>query len=186
MDAFKKLIPLFILFSSLSHASASWVIAASYAGFLGDYSIAGGYHLDHRHSFHLGLGQYNVINNKYIQANLSYIYTPWSFDTRIHEKADLAWDILDLGFHAIRSFDNSRNFRTSPSKYPTKDYYDETILRFGLQVGTSVRILHEKIKISYFSMILDNGLIALYNNNHERSLISYYISHGIMISYFLD
>lgn len=159
-----------------------WGAEVTYAGYLGDFSIGFLREWRETHSVHLSVGYYDIDGIKYTQANLGYMYqTPWHH--RFDDNPDLSWHFFSVGLYLLRSLDNTHYFRASPSKYPTAGYYDETALRFGLNMATSVRFWNDSTQISYFMMILDNGIIAAYNNQHERSLISYFVSHGLSLSY---
>lgn len=159
-----------------------WAAEITYAGYLGD--VAGGAmrEWNETHAAHISVGVYKINGVDYSQLNLGYTYrAPWSY--RFENADDLNWHFLSGGVYLMRSLDNTHYFRTSPSKYPSAGYYDETALRFGFTVGTSVSFFNDTTELKYFFMILDNGLIAWYNNQRERDLISYFVSHGLSLSY---
>ncbi|AGH96701.1 hypothetical protein [Pseudobdellovibrio exovorus] len=169
-------------FGSVAEARDKWGAELSYGGYLGDCSIGALREWNERHSLHLSFGYYSIESTRYTQLNFGYNYqTPWYH--RFESNNDLSWHFFTVGGYLLRSLDNTHYFRASPGKYPTAGYYDETALRFGLRMATSVRFWDDKAQISYFMMVLDNGLIASYNNQHERSLIAYFISHGLAVSY---
>lgn len=159
-----------------------WAAEATVAGFLGDYALGVMREWNETHAVHLSLGVYKIYDIDYTQFNLGYTYrADWNY--RFQSADDINWHFLTSGIYILRSLDNTHYFRTSPSKYPSAGYYDPTAWRIGVSFGTSITFFSDTTELRYFFMILDNGIVSWFNNQRERDLISYYISHGLALSY---
>lgn len=171
----QKLMSFVFLFWSCS-SSAAWLGSLGTNGFFGRYS-AGVVYSQGQHETEFSLGVYNQESKDYPQANLIYRYAPWEVLTFKEQ----IFHPLEIGFFATYSLDSKKYFLESPSKYPYDSYYDETALRWGLEVSNSIYFPRHSLSATYHIRILDSGLIALYNN--VRKDLQYYISSGFSLRY---
>lgn len=166
---------LFVFLLSFS-AKADWRLIFERAGFLGAYSGGFSYQWNERHATDLSLGSYSNDGVKYYQTNISYRYSRWSVPWENRN-----WIPIQIGVFTIRSLDKHNYFVKSPSEYPSDGYYDATAFRWGLLYGTALEFPESHFGIAYYIKILDNGIIALYNNSQMD--LQYYISSGIGLHY---
>lgn len=151
-------------------------MSAEQAGFLGTYAVGGGYLFKDRHAIEFLVGVYPESGESHYQGNLIYRYTRWSVPLKT-----ISWRPLQIGAFIIRSWDQDKYFLRSPSQYPENGYYQPTVLRFGLEFGTTVNF-SSHLGFSYRFRILDNGIVALYNNSNKD--LQYYTSSGLALQYF--
>lgn len=91
------------------------------------------------------------------------------------------WTPLQFGVFFIYSLDGYHFFANSPSQYPSSGYYDETRYRYGAELGSTFAFLSSGIELGYRLRILDNGMVAIYNNAHKD--LQYYVSSGLELRY---
>lgn len=164
--------PLFFSF----YAQADWRLSFERAGFFGSYSGGFGYQWDQRHSTDLTLGVYSNDGVKYNQINFSYRYSRWTIPWE-----NKNWIPAQVGVFTVRTLDRHNYFVRSPSEYPTDGYYDATAFRWGFLYGMALEFPDSHFSVAYFVKILDNGIVALYNNSNMD--LQYYISSGIGFQY---
>ncbi len=166
---------LFLLFSATASSQAEWRALAERAGFFGKYSLGASYEWNQTQAVDLLIGTYEVADASYYQANFAYRYSRWEVPFYEHN-----WRPIQFGGFIVTSLDNGRFFITSPSKYPYPEYYDETALRWGAELGSTFTFKN-RFAIGYCLRIFDNGLIAIYNNSNRD--LQYYISSGLSLQY---
>lgn len=147
------------------------------AGFFGHSSLGGGYEWSRTHSLEFLIGAYPNDGHDNYQLNLAYRYSRWSVPFEL-----IDWKPLQIGFFAMRSWDNDNYFLRSPNEYPQDNYYEQTIVRFGLEVGTTVFLTDTNFALAYRLRFLDNGLVALYNNTNKD--LQYYTSSGLALQFY--
>lgn len=155
---------------------AKWVANFERAGFLGSYALGVGYETESRHAFEGSIGTYSNDGKNQYQTNLLYRYSGWEITGN-----NKTWRPLQVGVFTIRSWDRENYFTKSPDQYPYEGYYDFTAFRAGLEVSNTLIFNQSRIAISYRFRILDNGIVAVYNNSHKD--LQYYISSGLALSY---
>lgn len=122
----------FIILSSAS-SHAQWGAITQYAGFLGKYAVGPTYDFNDRHMASYLLGGYQIDKNYYYQSSLLYRYSRWT-----EALGDYNWRPLQIGLFMTYAMNNTRFFTRSPSIYPAKNYYEQTKLRYGVEVGTDI------------------------------------------------
>ncbi|MGE0526417.1 MAG: hypothetical protein AB7G93_05190 [Bdellovibrionales bacterium] len=160
-----------------SSALAQWAASFHHAGFLGDWAVGPAYAFHPKHSVELTVGAYELRETHYHQLNLGYSYLPW----RVNPNPQVSWAPLRLGVVILGSLDNDRYFLKSPEQYPADNYYEQTAIRWGIQLGTSAFLARRRLELGLHTMILDSALVALYNNLHED--LSYFFSSGVLIKF---
>lgn len=170
----KLIVMITLLFSWTS--SADWLGTVSTAGFFGKYSLGIAYQNEH-HEGEFSLGSYSNAGRTELQSNLAYRYSPWIEPVL----TDKIWRPIRVGVFGLFSWDEKTYFTNSPSYYPTPGYYDQTALRLGLEVGTSMTLPSRNLSVAYFIRVLDSGMIAFYNNT--RKDLQYYISSSLSLRY---
>lgn len=161
-----------------SSAEARYLATISVGGYFGQYAAglifesANGYH-----ATELSVGSYPAFGKSHYQLNLQYTYSPWLFDWD-----DNLWRPLNFGIFAVNSLDSDNYFKRSPAKYPSAGYYDETKIRPGTDLNSSIEFTNHKIQLTYHFRILDSGLTALVNNTDKD--LQYYLSSGLSLQYY--
>lgn len=163
------------LFYSAS-AAASWAAEIAYSGFMGTVSAGPIYRVDEKQSVGLSLGSYRNGSNFYKQLNAIYRYAQWSFDRPV-----LRWKPLHIGAFVLYTTDQKRFFLTSPKKYPADGYYEQTALRGGAELGSTVLFCESRLAMALYFRILDNGLVAIYNNRTRD--LQYFSSTGLGLQF---
>ncbi len=176
MQPFTKALIIFSMLWSFSANASEWRAILERAGFMGTVAVGGSYEWVPEHALDLTLGGYGVDNEVFYQANLAYRYSRWNTPTN----GDM-WRPLQFGLFSVYALNTDRYFLKSPSKYPSKGYYDETAFRYGIEFGTTYTFLPSHFGIGYRLRIFDNGLIAMFNNTNRD--IQYYISSGVTLQY---
>ncbi len=151
-------------------------MSAEYAGFLGTYSLGGGYSFNEKHSLEFLIGTYNNGRAHY-QSNLLYRYSRWSVPFK-----NRTWIPLQIGVFILQSWDHKNYFNKSPEPYPEENYYESTLIRSGLELGSTILVPEYNLGISYRYRMLDNGLVAIYNNTNRD--LQYYTSSGLGLQYY--
>jgi hypothetical protein len=167
---------LLVAFSASSASAENWRILLERAGFMGTAAIGGSYEWRPEHAVDLSLGGYKIDNEFFYQMNMSYRYSRWNTGVRGN-----IWRPLQFGVFTVYALNTDRYFLSSPDKYPSKGYYDETALRYGAEFGSTMTFMPSHFAIGYRLRIFDNGLIAMLNNTNRD--IQYYISSGITLQY---
>lgn len=157
-------------------ASAKWAAELATSGFMGTLSAGPVYEWAGRHHVAMTIGAYQNGENRYGQLNTAYRYARWRF-----ERPDILWKPLHIGLFTLYSLDQKRFFVKSPSRYPEDGYYEQTALRGGLEIGTTILFVKSKIGLASYLRVLDNGVIALLNNVHRD--LQYYSSSGVALQY---
>ena len=123
------------------------------------------------------VGTYSIEAEDHYQLNFAYRYTPWAvpFDK-------VQWRPFQIGLVGLHSLDYNRYFLRSPVQYPQDNYYEQTLIRLGLELGQHWVVEDYSIGLSYYFRLLDNGFVALYNNTQKD--LQYYTSSGLGITYF--
>lgn len=131
---------------------------------------------DHKHTTDLSLGVYDIEKVNYYQLNFSYRYSQWKIYYRNQE-----WRPLQIGIFGVYSLDYDRFFYDSPTPYPTKDYYEQTRFRYGLEISTNLTFVKSCLGLSYHLRVFDTGLTASFNNQNRD--LQYYMSSGVSLQY---
>lgn len=108
--------------------------------------------------------------------NLVYRYSRWSVPLEQN-----SWEPVQIGFFVLRSWNQDKYFLRSPTQFPDDNYYSQTLFRLGLEWGMSYTLEDIDLSLSYRFRILDNGLIALYNNSGKD--LQYYTSSGLGLQF---
>ena len=127
------------------------------------------------HDFEISLGAYSAGTGDKYQSNLAYRYSPWRVSC-----VNFNWEPIQIGAFALYSWDR-RFFLKTPDKYPTDNYYEQTAFRWGLEQGSSFSFLNERWHLALTLRIIDNGIVAIYNNANRD--LQYYLSSGLRLEY---
>lgn len=165
----------FIILSSAS-SHAQWGAITQYAGFLGKYAVGPTYDFNDRHMASYLLGGYQIDKNYYYQSSLLYRYSRWT-----EALGDYNWRPLQIGLFMTYAMNNTRFFTRSPSIYPAKNYYEQTKLRYGVEVGTDIAFKKYPLNIGIYMRWLDVGLVALFNNQQRDQ--QFYFSSAVSLQY---
>ena len=157
-------------------AGASWSAEVAHAGFMGTVSAGPIYDFNSDHAAAFSIGSYQNGPNHYAQLNLAYRYSRWQYD-----RPKVFWKPLHIGLFLLYSTDQQRFFTKSPSKYPEDGYYEETALRGGVELGSTVLLRHSRLGFAMYMRILDNGIVATLNNVYRD--LQYYTSTGLGLQY---
>jgi hypothetical protein len=162
--------------STLAAQATPWSLVVQRAGFLGVAAAGFGYNITENHQLEYTLGTYPIAEKNYYQSNFIYRYSHWNTPVEGH-----MWKPIQIGFFIVYAMNSEKYFITSPDKYPYPKYYDETALRYGVELGSSFTFAVTRIGIGYYIRIFDNGLIAAFNNSNRD--LQYYVSSGFSLSY---
>ena len=164
-----------LLFVTPVAQAYDYSLVYQYAGFFGKNAIGLGVSASDYHMFEVSVGEYSLEEKRQLQLNLGYRYTPWVVDTEIGQIKPVS-----LGLHALYSDGGGKYFLQSPDQYPYADYYDQTALRLLFSYAISYRpSFWPRLEVLYQNGILDNGLVALYNN--RKSDLQYFWSSGLSL-----
>lgn len=166
----------FLLSISRADNDSSWQISVNRMGFFGSYGVGGIYEYKKTHSLELAWGSYLVKKTQYSQINLAYRYAHWQ-----HKFDHGLWMPFQVGLFAVYSLDGQHYFTKSPDKYPYNNYYDQTAIRCGVELGSQMDIWELPISLAYHIRVLDAGLVAIYNNANKD--LQYHISSGVSLRY---
>lgn len=148
----------------------------AHAGFFGKVSLGISYEFSDQHAADISLGGYEISDHLYYQLNLAYRYSPWTVPFGKHQ-----WRPIQTGIFAVYSLDHDRYFFKSPGKYPYDNYYEQTILRYGVEFSSTMTFLPYNVAISYHVRVFETGVIANFNNQHKD--LEFYISSGVSLQY---
>lgn len=147
----------------------------SRAGFFGEYSAGAVFAFREFHEAEISAGAYSSGEGREMQLNAAYRYVPWTV-----QGVHLRWQPVFLGGFVVSTVGGGRFFFNSPSKYPYKNYYDETAVRWGFETGSSW-MWPSGWGVAYRLRISDAGLIALYNNRNKD--LEFSMSSGLSLLY---
>jgi len=173
-----QILLIWICILSSADLYAAWGAQAQFSGFQGQLAIGPSYAFNPSHTAELSIGQYTINDDAYYQVNSGYIYTPW----RVHLHRHNFWAPLHPGLTVMYSLDGSRYFYKSPDHYPTDNYYEPSVLRWGIQVGSTLRMNRRRFELTAYTVLLDSGLVALYNNDHEA--LEFFIASGMGVRFY--
>ncbi|WP_413585937.1 hypothetical protein [Bdellovibrio sp. HCB274] len=176
MQSFSKALIIFATLLGCTANAGDWRALIERAGFTGFLAAGVSYEWLPEHATDVTLGGYQIANETYYQANIGYRYSRWSTPLKGND-----WRPVQFGAFAVYALNTDRFFIRSPDKYPSKGYYDETALRYGAELGSTLTFMPSRIAIGYRVRIFDNGLIAMFNNSNRD--IQYYISSGFTLQY---
>ncbi|WP_413583108.1 hypothetical protein [Bdellovibrio sp. HCB288] len=176
MFSFNKIVFICLIFVASPAHSGEWRALIERAGFMGFLAAGVSYEWTQEHATDVSLGGYHIDNETYYQTNIGYRYSRWVTPLKGNE-----WRPLQFGGFAVYALNTDRYFLSSPDKYPSKGYYDETALRYGAEFGSTLTFFPSRLAIGYRVRIFDNGLIAMFNNSNRD--IQYYISSGFTLQY---
>ncbi|UYL10462.1 hypothetical protein B9G69_007700 [Bdellovibrio sp. SKB1291214] len=165
-----------ITFFSANALADNWRLTLERAGFMGTMALGGSYEWLPEHAVNFSVGGYHIDKEIFYQSNLSYRYSRWNTGVRGN-----LWRPLQFGVFASYALNQDRFFLKSPDKYPSPGYYDETALRYGLELASTMTFMPSHFAIGYHLRIFDTGIIAMFNNDNKD--IQYYISSGISLQY---
>lgn len=160
--------------AAASSAGAGWVATVNRTGFFGRFSAGAIYEWSDRHSAEFSLGVYSESHDSHAQANIAYRYNRWHYTWW-----NKTWSPLQLGVFAVRSRDRKSYFIKSPDIYPYAEYYDETLMRLGIEFGSVLTFWSTGVEVAYHLRVLDTAVVALYNNANKD--LQYYISSGLAL-----
>ncbi len=155
-------------------ARADWGLVLQKGGYLGNTALGGVYTWKKEHSIELSIGNYLAAEKENYQINLGYRWSPWQVPI-----SNWAWAPLQLGFFLMGALNNREYFTESSEVYPSEDYYDQTAVRGALQISSGFYFPKEKAALIYHFSILENGLIAIYNNDWRN--LSYFWASGFSL-----
>jgi hypothetical protein len=153
-----------------------WGIKIESGGYLGNFALGGIYSWQKDHAVEASIGEYEAAGKKHYQMNLGYRWSPWKTQT-----SSVVWAPLHFGFFLIGSLDQSQFFTELGDTYPD-DYYDENAIRAALQLGSSLFFNRGKLAVVYYLTVLENGIIAIYNNDWKN--LTHFWSSGLALQYF--
>ena len=157
-------------------AGSDWSAEVGYSGFWGTVSAGPIYRVDEKQSLGLSLGSYRNGPDVFAQINFVYRYAHWKF-----ERGSLLWRPLHIGPFLSLTTDQKRFFLMSPEKYPEDGYYEQTALRGGAEIGTTVLFCKARLAFALYFRLLDNGMVAIYNNRTRD--LQYFSSSGLGLQY---
>ncbi|NCN40834.1 hypothetical protein GW916_06235 [bacterium] len=169
-----NLLLIFLFFPCVVLAKSSVIFG--YAGFFGSQSVGYVHDVLDSHEAELSVGRYSRGHSLFgYQVNFSYRYHPWliRFD-------HFSWSPLEIGAFGIYSLEKTF-FLSSPSKYPTPDYYEQTAFRWGIENGASLLFFNERLSLGVVTRLIDSGMVAIYNNSNRD--LQYYLSSGFRLEY---
>lgn len=144
---------------------------------MGTYALGGGYTFENpKHAVEFLIGVYDGGEEEYFQTNILYRYSRWEID-----RVDRKWYPLQMGVFTVRTWDQDNYFLKSPSQYPADNYYESTAFRWGFELGATVLFIPSQISLSYRLRVIDNGIVALYNNGNKD--LQYFTSSGLALQY---
>lgn len=158
MAAFK--VAALIVFVSLP-AFGKWGLIFQSGGFLGRLNAGILISWEEKHAAEISLGTYLADNREYHQLNVGYRWSPWIIV--LDEKTK--WSAIQVGGFLIGSLDRENFFTESPDTFP-ENYYDQNAIRGGLQLASSL-FFSDSVAITAHMMILESGLIAIFNNKWD-------------------
>lgn len=158
----KALIRVLLLISFVSSAQAlEFSAGVQHAGFLGEKVIFAGIENDDRDlGVDLLLGRSEDSDGQPVdQISLKFRYAPW----RVELPHEVQWQPVYIGVFGTYT-DGGEFFFDSDDKYPEKNYYDATLRRYGLLLGTSFK---------YRSLSVYSEIAAL-----DKSMESQVVANG--------
>jgi hypothetical protein len=166
---------LLLVFGAAQARAGDWSAVAGTAGFQGMVSLGAAYNTSERHQWQLMMGEYSIGQGHGMQMNLAYFYSPFKI-----QRSNLAWFPLSPGLLALYALDQDDYFTESPGDYPTPNYYEQTGLRLGVAMGSTIA-LNDTLHFTYELVFLDMGILAVWNNRLKDA--SYFWSSGLKIRY---
>jgi len=148
---------LFIISVSVTGGSVAQALEFSagiqHAGYLGEKILFAGIENDTgRLGLDFLLGRSEDSDGQHVdQISFKFRYLPW----RVELSNESSWQPVYLGVFGTYTTGNEF-FYESESKYPEKNYYDATLRRFGLLIGTSFQ--YQKLSIYSEIAMLDKAI----------------------------
>ncbi len=164
-----------ILFLFGSFAHGNWGVSVSTGAFQGRTSASAIYEFSGAHDVEFGLGQYPFGDQTRWQVNLGYRYSPFHLDW-----SPFAWRPLAIGLFTFYALDDDY-FLVSPGKYPSRDYYEETKLRVGIELATAIYPARRHFRVLFKMVMIDTGVVAFVNNRDDN--VEYLLATGISFQY---
>lgn len=171
----KWILIIFLLWSAVGQAERLSITAGT-AAFMGEQYYGGIYNWNDHHAVFLTFGSYDIHNVDYWQYNLGYRFT-----SEVIEYEYFNWAPVQMGVSLIRSMGYREFFIKSPDRYPSENYYEGNALRLAFILGSGFNFFDNKLGLNYHFVVLDTGLIAIYNNPKAR--LPYYFSSGLSLQY---
>jgi hypothetical protein len=175
MGYVQKLTFVTILFFS-SGTLAIWQVAVNHAGFFGIWSLGAIYKWPDRFSLEFGLGRYQIDGRNFWQSNIAYRYAIWKFNYE-----QIVWTPLQPGLFLVASLDREKYFVESSPRYPYPNYYDQTAVRGGLELGTKLAWKNSPTTLVVYLRMIDGAILALYNTSKNE--FQYYLASGVSLQY---
>jgi hypothetical protein len=167
----------FFVFIGFPAARAQWGLVYQEHGYMGETAVGGIYSWNDQHSVELSLGRYFSGGNENHQINFGYRWSPWKVQI-----SKLRWAPVQVGVFALATLNEKEYFTESPTVFPSEDYYDQTAVRTALQLSSTLYFAGGQAAVVYHLSILENGLIAMYNNNWQN--LKYFWSSGLGLQFF--
>ena len=169
-----------LLFFSL-RSFADWGVNTQMSGYLGSYSLAAAYISDNEaHNFDIGVGMSpGIVENDVYQFNMKYVFSPFTWDPDFLK--GFHTNIIGTGVIAMRCL-CSQVFIRNLDIYPEKNYYDETAWRFAWVLEH--KFARDKFELYWDWVLLDQIMIATFNNREMRKRPFDYWSAGLGIRFF--
>lgn len=155
---------------------AQWGVVVQHAGFLGKAAVGPSYDFRTNHHFTWLLGTYEIGEEEFYQTSVVYRYSPWQ-----ERLAGYCWRPIQFGLFGTYALNTERFFFKSPDVYPEDKYYEQNVVRGGVEFGTDIS--HDVLPVTLGIHVrwLDIGMIALFNNTKRDQ--QYYFSSGISLQY---
>jgi hypothetical protein len=170
--AFIKIIFSILLISDA--AFGDWGLVLQKGSYLGNTALGGIYTWKEKHSVEISIGNYMAADSENYQINLGYRWSPWQVPV-----STWRWAPAQLGIFLMGTLNNREYFTESPDIYPSDDYYDQTAVRGAFQISSGFYFRKEKAAFIYHFSILENGLIAIYNNDWRN--LNYFWASGFSL-----
>lgn len=171
---------LFLLWPFLTQAG-NWQAGLGTGAYLGTLQLQAQRSSDNlKHHSQLILGRTDdSIVGPIFQISGVYVWTP--LETQMIR--DMQWTPLGVGGFFTWT-DHKRYFFFSPSRYPNRAYYGVTNFRYGLRLSselTTHKLWRSPITFALDGSLLENGLIAWYNQPREFQTLQYHWSLGLSV-----
>lgn len=175
---FQNTIVLISLIFSAQVASAEWGMAVGSGGYMGKTNMSAVYvSQNKKHMTTMGVGKTaGILGDDIHQVNVKYLYSPFKYS---YQKTH--WNIVSVGVLAARCM-CEETFVQNSSKYPEKNYYDNTAYRFGLVFESHVTL--DNWSLYWDWTLLDQLAIVVANNDRYANRPDYYLASGIGVRYF--
>lgn len=161
-------------------AHSEWGPVSGTSGYQGEFYLGGSHRSENeRHNTDISIGvTQGIIGGEFYQLNLKYVYSPY-----IKNFKKFSTNFIGVGALLTRCLCDDV-FIENVDPYPEGNYYDETAYRSA--VVFSSKIYWKDVEIYWDWLLLDQILIAYYNNPNMRNQPLENWSAGVGLRLFTD